>query len=65
MAKEKKPSYSDYIVMHFVTVALRNQSRRFFAFTQTNDDLQGHGSRLEVILPCPVCFFKAHMIYIS
>ena len=39
--------------------------RGFFAFTQTNDDLQGHGSRLEVNLPCPVCFFKAHMIYIS
>ena len=35
------------------------------AFTQTYDDLQGHGSRLEVILPCLVCFFKAHMIYIS
>ena len=34
-------------------------------FTQTYDDLQGHGSRLEVILPCLVCFFKAHMIYIS
>ena len=65
MAKEKKPSYSDYIVMHFVTVALRNQSRRFFAFTQTYNDLQGNGSRLEVILPCLVCFFKAHMIYIS
>ena len=30
-----------------------------------HDDLQGHGSRLEVILPCLVCFFKAHMIYIS
>ena len=39
--------------------------RGFFAFTQTYDDLQGHGSRLEVILPCPVCFFEAHMIYIS
>ncbi len=37
----------------------------FFAFAQTYDDLQGHGSRLEVILPCLVCFFKAHMIYIS
>ena len=24
MAKEKKPSYSDYIVMHFATVALKN-----------------------------------------
>jgi len=35
------------------------------AFAQTDDDLQGHGSRLEVILPCLVCFFKAHMIYIS
>lgn len=31
MAKEKKPSYSDYIVMHFVTVALKNQSRRFLS----------------------------------
>ena len=30
---------------------LNFQSRRFFAFTQTNDDLQGYGSRLEVILP--------------
>lgn len=39
--------------------------RGFFAFTQTNDDLQGRGSRLEVILPCPFYFFKAHMIYIS
>ena len=27
------------------------QSRRFFVFTQTNDDLQGYGSRLEVVLP--------------
>ena len=36
-----------------------------FAFAQTYDDLQGHGSRLEVKLPCLVCFFKAHMIYIS
>ena len=25
MAKEKKPSYSDYIVMHFATVALKNE----------------------------------------
>ena len=41
------------------------QSRRFFAFTQTNDDLQGHGSRLEVNLPCLFCFFKAPMIYIN
>ena len=65
MAKEKKPSYSDYIVMHFVTVALRNQSRRFFAFTQTYNDLQGHGSHLEVKLPCPVCVSKVRMIYIS
>ena len=39
---------------------MRNQSRRFFASTQTNDDLQGHGSRLEGDLPCPVYFFKAH-----
>ena len=39
--------------------------RGFFVFTQTNDDLQGYGSRLEVILPRLVCFFKAHMIYIS
>lgn len=31
MAKEKKPSYSDYIVMHFATVALKNQSRRFLS----------------------------------
>ena len=23
----------------------------FFVFTQTNDDLQGYGSRLEVVLP--------------
>ena len=37
----------------------------FFAFTQTNDDLQGHGSRLEVNLPCLFCFFKAPMIYIN
>ena len=65
MAKEKKPSYSDYIVMHFVTVALRNQSRRFFAFTQTYDDLQGHGSRLEVNLPCPSFCFAVSMICTS
>jgi len=65
MAKEKKPSYSDYIVMHFVTVALRNQSRRFFAFTQTYNDLQGRGSRLEVILPCPFLFFAVSMICTS
>ena len=39
--------------------------RGFFAFTQTYDDVQGHGSRVEAILPCPVCLFKAHMIYIS
>jgi len=30
---------------------LNFQSRRFFVFTQTNDDLQGYGSRLEIILP--------------
>ncbi len=28
------------------------------AFTQSYDDLQGHGSRLEVNLPCLVCFSK-------
>lgn len=39
--------------------------RGFFAFTQTNDDLQGHGSHLEVKLPCSVCVFKVRMIYIS
>ena len=32
---------------------------------ETNDDLQGHGSRLEVILACLGCFFKTHMVYIS
>ena len=48
-----------------LTAVLRNQGRRFFAFTQTYNDLQGHGSRLEGDLPCLVCFFKAHMIYIS
>ena len=33
MAKEKKPSYSDYIVMHFATVALRKSEPPFlFAF---------------------------------
>ena len=29
MAKEKKPSYSDHIVMHFVTVALRKSEPPF------------------------------------
>ena len=48
-----------------VTAVLRNQSRRFFTFTQTNDDLQGHGSRLEVILPCPFLFFAVSMICTS
>ena len=33
--------------------------------TQTNDDLQGHGSRLEVILPCPFLFFAVSMICTS
>ena len=40
--------------------AIKNDSH-----AATYDDLQGHGSRLEVILPCPFYFFKAHMIYIS
>ena len=29
MAKEKKPSYSDYIVMHFATVALKKSEPPF------------------------------------
>ena len=41
------------------------QSRRFFAFAQTYDDLQGHGSRLEVILPCPFWLFIVPMSYIN
>ena len=68
MGKEKNRSWAGWFcALTLLTLAavLRNQSRRFFASTQTNDDLQGHGSRLEVILPCLVCFFKAHMIYIS
>ena len=36
-----------------------------FAFAQTYDDLQGHGSRLEVILPCPCLFFAVSMICTS
>ena len=46
------------------TAALKS-NRRFFAFTQTNDDLQGHGSRLEVILPCPSFYFAVSMICTS
>ncbi|HBF7517285.1 hypothetical protein KWV55_07180 [Clostridioides difficile] len=34
MAKEKKPSYSDHIVMHFATVALR-KSEPPFLFAST------------------------------
>ena len=30
--------------------------------TQTNDDLQGHGSRWEVILPCPSFYFAVSML---
>ena len=41
------------------------QSRRFFAFTQTYDDLQGHGSRLEVDLPCLFWLFIVYMSYIN
>lgn len=29
MAKEKEPSYSDYIVMHFATVALKKSEPPF------------------------------------
>ena len=40
MAKEKKPSYSDYIVMHFATVALIEKSEPplLFAYRQVYDD---------------------------
>ena len=38
MAKEKKPSYSDYIVMHFVTVALRIRAAVSFRLSKMNDD---------------------------
>ncbi len=48
-----------------VMLCLVGGRRRFFAFTQTNDDLQGHGSRWEVILPCPFLFFAASMICTS
>ena len=41
------------------------QSRRFFAFTQTYDDLQGHGSRLEVNLPCLLYYFISSVICAS
>ena len=37
----------------------------FFAFAQINDDLQGHGSRLEVDLPCPSFYFAVSMICTS
>ena len=39
--------------------------RGFFAFTQTYDDLQGHGSRLEVDLPCLFWLFIVYMSYIN
>ena len=55
--KEKNRCWADLFprAIYYLSLAavLRNQSRRFFAFAQTYDDLQGHGSRLEVILPCP------------
>ena len=40
-AKEKKPSYSRHIRAPILNRRLNFQSRRFFVFTQTNDDLQG------------------------
>ena len=47
-------------LLHKVTAVFGNMLS-----AETNDDLQGHGSRLEVILACLGCFFKTHMIYIS
>jgi len=35
----------------FKTLVTRGKSGGFFVFTQTNDDLQEYGSRLEIILP--------------
>jgi len=63
--KKKSRRRADNLTRPFETAVLRNQSRRFFAFTQTYNDLQGHGSHLEVKLPCPVCVSKVRMIYIS
>ena len=49
--KRKKSSYSRHIRAPILKRRLNFQSRRFFVFTQTNDDLQEYGSRLEIILP--------------
>ena len=47
--KRKKSSYSRHIRAPILKRRLNFQSRRFFVFTQTNDDLQEYGSRLEII----------------
>ena len=63
--KRKKPSCSSPINTPIGSGGFDFQSRRFFAFAQTNDDLQGRGSRLEVILPCPSFYFAVSMICTS
>ena len=51
VAQKKKSRRTAAYQYVYLKRRLNFQSRRFFVFTQTNDDLQGYGSRLEIILP--------------
>ena len=63
--RKKSRRNADKLTRPFEAAALIFQSRRFFALAQTYDDLQGHGSRLEVDLPCPFWLFIVPMSYIN
>jgi hypothetical protein len=57
-AKEKKPSQSRQFDTPICNGGFDFQSRRFFAFAQTNDDLQGHGSDWRLIYRVSFAFSK-------
>jgi len=68
MAKEKKPSYSDYIVMHFATVALEKSEPPFpFVYLKERRPytLQSGTAAHRRMPPCQFLSFTIAMSYTS
>ena len=64
-AKKKSRRTADTFPRAYETAALIFRAAVSLRLHKPNDDLQGHGSRLEVILPCPFLFFAVSMICTS